>query len=46
MLVIKRNGSKVEFDSYKITIAILSAFNATKEGNHEIAQSLTQKYSC
>ena len=43
MLVIKRNGSKVEFDSYKITIAILSAFNATKEGNHEIAQSLTQK---
>ena len=43
MLVIKRNGSKVEFDSYKITIAILSAFNETKEGNHEIAQNLTQK---
>jgi len=43
MLVIKRNGSKVEFDSYKITIAILSAFNETKEGNHEVAQNLTQK---
>jgi len=42
-LVIKRNGSKVDFDSYKITIAILSAFNETKEGNHEIAQTLTQK---
>lgn len=42
-MVIKRNGSKVEFDSYKITIAILSAFNVTKEGNHEIAQNLTQK---
>jgi anaerobic ribonucleoside-triphosphate reductase len=42
MLVIKRNGSKVQFDSYKITIAILSAFNETKEGNHEIAQKLTQ----
>lgn len=41
-MVIKRNGSKVEFDSYKITIAILSAFNETKEGNHEIAQNLTQ----
>lgn len=42
-MVIKRNGSKVEFDSYKITVAILAAFNETKEGNHEIAQNLTQK---
>lgn len=43
MDVVKRNKTIVEFDSYKITIAILSALNETKEGNYEIAQNLSQK---
>ena len=41
--VIKRNGSMVDFDTYKITIAILSALNETKEGNYETAQMLSDK---
>ena len=43
--VIKRNGSLAEFDSYKITIAILSALNESKEGNYESAQLLSGKVS-
>lgn len=41
--VIKRNGALVELDNYKITIAILSALNESKEGNYETAQKLSQK---
>jgi len=41
--IIKRNGSMVDFDTYKITIAILSALNETKEGNYETAQILSDK---
>ena len=41
--IIKRNGVMVNFDTYKITIAILSALNETKEGNYETAQMLSDK---
>ena len=41
--IIKRNGAMVNFDTYKITIAILSALNETKEGNYETAQMLSDK---
>jgi len=41
--VVKRNGTIVEFDNYKITIAILSALNKSKEGEHETAQYLSDK---
>lgn len=43
MKVIKRNKKVVDFDQYKITIAILSALNETKEGNYEIAQNISDK---
>jgi len=41
--VVKRNGTLVDFDDYKITTAILSALNESKEGNYETAQGLTKK---
>jgi ribonucleoside-triphosphate reductase len=41
--VIKRNGTLVDFDNYKITIAIFSALNESKEGAYETAQELSNK---
>lgn len=41
MNVIKRDGREVEFDKQKITIAILSALNETKEGNYDTAKHIS-----
>lgn len=43
MKVTKRNKNVVDFDQHKITIAILSALNETKEGNYEIAFDISNK---
>lgn len=41
MVVVKRDGTEVKFDRYKITTAILGALNESKEGNHTNAQNLS-----
>lgn len=42
MNITKRNGKIEVFDQYKITIAVLSALNETKEGSYETAEKISK----